>query len=225
MPFSNLEYFYQNLPARFRREDKDLFLKRFLQFFGETLDDYDEAFDAFFQNIKPATANAQWIEFWLENLFGWSWFPRWFTLADKRRLYGNFAQHLARRGTRRGIELFLLDFGIVARVHTRPLAWGEFVWGESHFAINEPLRLVVEILFIKSPPVDLRVWGEGAWGEFYYAAPEPVLTDKEIFDLIRFQQPNAQEVIVAFSGLREDSDFTPVWEQLDAQPVWQQIDW
>ncbi len=34
MSFSNTNYLYTHLPARFRREDKDLFLKRYLQWFG-----------------------------------------------------------------------------------------------------------------------------------------------------------------------------------------------
>ncbi len=194
--FSNLDYLYQNLPSRFRREDKDLFLKRYWQHFGETLDGYDAAFDSFFGSIDPATADVRWIEFWLENLFGWSWFPTWFTIQEKRRLYSHFGKHLARRGTRRGIELWLLDFGIVARVHTRNLPWGEFVWGESHFSISEPLHLVVEILFIQSAQTDICAWGEGAWGEFYYSEPKPPFTEKELLDLLRFVQPHAQEFIV-----------------------------
>lgn len=190
----NLDYFYNLLPSRFRREDKDLFLKRYLQFFGDTLDDFDSTFEAFFFSIDPATAEEIWIEFWLEHLFGWSWFPYWFTVVEKRRLYANFARHLARRGTRRGIELWLLDFGIVAKVHTRTLPWGEFVWGETNWAISEPLNIIVEILFYRSAQRDLHVWGEGAFGEFYYTEPKPLFTLKEILDLVRYVQPHAQEI-------------------------------
>lgn len=198
MPLNNLEYLYNHLPARFRREDKELFLKRFLQVFGTTLDDWDTAFDAFFEQINSETADEKWIEFWLRELFGWSWFPHWFTVAEKRRLYGNFARHLARRGTARGIELWLLDFGIVAKVHTRSSPWGEFVWGETHFAIAEPLSLIVEILFVQSAQQDLHVWGEGAFGEFFYTEPKPLFTEKEILDLLRYVQPHAQEIIVVW---------------------------
>lgn len=220
MSFSNLEYLYSNLPSRFRREDKDLFLKRFLQTFGETLDDYDEAFDSFFGSIDPDTADARWIEFWLENLFGWRWFPKWFTVGEKRRLYANFGRHLARRGTRRGIELWLLDFGIVARVHTRTLSWGEFVWGESHFAVAEPLHLIVEILFLQSPPSDLHVWGEGAWGEFYYSEPKPLFTDKEILDLLRYVQPHAQEFTVLWSNRQDFAYYNPGGAAGDDLPLY-----
>jgi phage tail-like protein len=216
MSFSNRDYLYNNLPARFRRDDKELFLKRFLQFFGDTLDEWDAKFDAFFENINPDTASAEWIKFWLEALFGWSWFPYWFTLANKRQLYGNFARHLARRGTRRGIELWLLDFGIVARVHTRSLPWGEFVYGETHFAITEPLHLIVEILFLQSAPQDLAVWGEGAFGEFYYTEPKPLFTEKEILDLIRFVQPHSQEIIVI-------QRVGETWETDEIH--WKQISW
>lgn len=210
----NLEYFYNHLPARFRREDKELFLKRFLTFAGDTLDEWDETFDSFSESINPDTASAEWIKFWLEALFGWSWFPKWFTLDNKRQLYGNFAGHLARRGTRRGIELWLLDFGIVARVHTRTLPWGEFVYGESHFAITEPLHLIVEILFLQSAPQDLAVWGEGAFGEFHYTEPKPLFTEKEILDLIRFVQPHAQDITVIWR-------VGEVWESDEI--FWQQI--
>jgi phage tail-like protein len=216
MAFSNHDYFYINLPARFRREDKELFLKRFFQFSGETMDEWDEKFDAFFESINPDTASEIWIDFWLQNLFGWSWFPYWFTLANKQQLYGNFAHHLARRGTRRGIELWLLDFGIVARVHTRALPWGECVYGETHFAITEPLHLIIEILFLQSAPQDLHVWGEGVYGEFYYTEPKPLFTEKEILDLIRFVQPHAQEVIVV-------SRVGEVWKTDEI--YWQQISW
>ena len=123
-------------------------------------------------------------------------FPNGSPSPKKRRLYSHFGKHLARPGTRRGIELWLLDFGIIARVHTRTLPWGEFVYGETHYAISEPLHLIVEILFIQSAEADLHVWGEGAFGEFYYSAPKPLFTIKEMMDLIRFVQPHSQEIIL-----------------------------
>lgn len=216
MSFSNREYVYDHLPSRFRAADKDLFLKRFLTFFGDTLDEWDGKFDAFFENIDSETADGEWIAFWLEVLFGWSWFPRWFSIIEKRRLYRNFARHLARRGTRRGIELWLLDFGIVARVHTRTPPWGEFVWGETTFAIPDPLHLVVEILFLQSPPSDLSFWDEGVWGESIWAAPQPMFSEKEILDLIRYVQPHSQEITV-------------VWRVADSIPnddlFWEQVQW
>lgn len=216
MSFSNLEYLYENLPARYRREDIELFLKRYLTFFGETLDEYDEKFDEFFESIKPATATDEWIKFWLHNLFGWSWFPHWFNLNNKRNLYANFARHLARRGTRRGIELWLADFGIIARVHTRTAPWGEFVWGESSFAIAEPLHIVIEILHLQAAQTDLHLWGEGAYGEFYYSNPKPLFTNKELFDLIRYVQPHAQEITVIWR-------VGNIWET--DEMYWEQISW
>lgn len=215
MSFSNRDYLYSHLPARYRREDKDLFLKRYLQFFGDTLDEWDGKFEAFFENINPETASTEWIVFWLEVLFGWSWFPWWFTITEKRRLYGNFAQHLARRGTRRGIELWLLDFGIIAKVHTRTAPYGEFVWGESSFAITSPLRLIVEILFLQSNTQDVHAIGEGAWGEAYYAEPRAILTEREIIDLIRYVQPQAQEIIVTWRFPRPGQPSVIYWEQIE----------
>lgn len=198
MSFNNQQYIYDHLPSRYRRADTELFLKRFLQFSGATLDGWDQTFDTFWGNIDPDTADERWIEFWLREGFGWSWFPWWFTVEEKRRLYTNFARHLGRRGTRRGIELWLLDFGIVARVHTRSQPWGEFAWGETHFAISEPLHILIEILFLQAAAADVHAWGEGAWGEAYYSQHRPLFVDQEIRRLIRYMQPHAQEITVVW---------------------------
>jgi phage tail-like protein len=219
MSFANTDYIYDHLPARFRGRDDDGFLKRFLQFFGGTLDEWDAAFDAFNGDITSGTAVAIWIEFWLLQLFGWSWFPWWFTVQEKRRLYSHFARHLARRGTRRGIELWLADFGINARVHTRVRPWGEFIWGESTFAVSQPLHLVIEILFMQAARMDVGVWGEGAFGEFYYTSQPPLVTNAEVIDLIRYVQPQAQEITLVWRTS------TPPVVDLDADPVWEQIGW
>jgi phage tail-like protein len=198
MSFSNQNYIYDHLPSRFRREDRDLFLKRYLQFAGETLDGWDTGFDTFWGSIDPDTASETWIDFWLLQMFGWSWFPWWFTTQEKRTLYANFGRHLGRRGTRRGIELWLLDFGIAARVHTRAIPWGELVWGEPHFAITEPLHLIVEILFLKAAEADVHAWAEGPWGEGYYTEPRPLFEDADIRRLIRYVQPHAQEIVIVW---------------------------
>jgi phage tail-like protein len=214
MPFSNQQYVYDHLPARYRRDDQDLLLKRFLQHFGETLDGWDTGFDAFHQSITPATASLVWIEFWLLQLFGWSWFPWWFRLADKRQLYANFARHLARRGTRRGIELWLADFGITARVHTRTAPWAEFVWGETSFGFKEPLHLIVEILSMRFPQVDCSAWGEGPVGEAYYTTLRPLFSTREILRLIRYVQPHAQEISVIWRTEPLTTSNELFWEQI-----------
>ena len=218
----NLNYLYEHLPSRFRREDKNTFLKRFLIFLGETLDGWDETYDTFHESVQPATAAARWVGFWLMQFFGWSWFPWWFTLADKRRVYGNFARHLGRRGTRRGIELFLRDFGIVARVHLRPVTWGEFVWGETSFSIAQPLHFIIEILSIETPNMDACFWDEGVWGESFYTVPRKPVTEKEIIELVKFQQPHAQVINVYWKlGGYQPVDYEPVWGQFG----WNQLYW
>src|SRR5215471_3199668 len=97
--FSNGDYLYAHLPARVRRDDPNLFVKRFSQFFGTTMDGWDAIVDNFYQSIDPSTASEEFINWWLWALFGWSWYPSWFTLARKRALYAAFATHLAKRGT------------------------------------------------------------------------------------------------------------------------------
>lgn len=225
MSFSNQEYLYSNLPSRFRRDDEDLFLKRFTQFFGATLDEWDGKFDQFFENIQPDTADVEWIEVWLEVLFGWSWFPWWFAVSDKRRIYRNFARHLARRGTGRGIEMWLRDFGVIARVHTKPAPYGEFIWGETNYTTAEPLYILIEILGLISLPTDLSVWGEMAYGEIYYSDPRPPFTQREIADLIRYVEPHSQEILIMWRTLAKQ-EATPVyyWDRIDFY-FWETVEW
>lgn len=212
MSISNLAQIYDNLPGRYRRADTDLFLKRLLTFAGETLDGYDETFDNFYQQIDPETASAVWVEYWLAALFGWAWFPRWFTLGDKRTLYANFARHLARRGTARGIELWLRDFGIVARVWYRPQAWGEAAWGEPAWSVNHPLGLVIEILHLKDRVnYDASFYGDAAWGECLFTVQRRSLTDGEIDKLVRFVWPLGNRIWLVWSNFPAfETPFVPV---------------
>lgn len=220
MSFSNLDYLYNHLPARVRRDDDGLFLKRFLQFFGETLDEWDEVYETFYQKINPETAPEEFINFWLWALFGWSWFPKWFTLARKRQLYADFAQHLARRGTKLGIERFLKAFSIYARVYNRPQYWGEFVWGESGYTITDALGVVVNVSHLADEVnKDVQAtafWGEFAWGEGCLRDTEPTLARKEIEDLIRFEWPNGHRVMVDYQ-IRRNVAGVEAWES--DQPV------
>jgi hypothetical protein len=134
-------------------------------------------------------------------LFLWSWSPKWYTLARKRQLYADFAQHLARRGTRIGIEGFLKAFSTYARVYNRPMYWGEFVWGEPGWTISHALGVVVQISHLADEVNhDTRgmAWGEFVLGEGFYRDVEPTLTNREIEDLIRFQWPNSNRVMVDY---------------------------
>ncbi|HMU34471.1 MAG TPA: hypothetical protein PKC89_11450 [Pyrinomonadaceae bacterium] len=200
MSVDNGQYIYDHLPARFRRADTELFLKRMLLVPGGMLDGWDTAYDEFHGSIDATTASETWVRFWLYVLFGWSWFPWWFTLVEMRRLYSHFGRHLGRKGTARGIEAWLGDFGIVARVHTRSQPWDEFVWGENTFAISAPLHIVVEILEIVAGRFDMCFVGsENVWGEGFYVSPRPLYSTREILELIRYVQPHSQEIYVVWS--------------------------
>lgn len=198
MSFNNLDYFYNHLPTRFQRADNNLFLKRFWQFFGTTLDGWDGKFDEFFEQINAETADAEFIEWWLDSLFGWSWFPAWFTLADKRRLYGNFAKHLARRGTARGIELWLEDFYISAKVLKSPVYYGEFAYGEESYFVAEPLLLLIEVAGVQPDNyrLEMSAIGEAVWGESLSSDFTPLFTQNEFENLLRYEQPHSQEIIL-----------------------------
>lgn len=205
MSFSNLDYLYQHLPARVRRDDENFFLKRFLQYFCFTLDWWDVTYETFYLLINPQTAPESFINFWLWALFGWSWYPKWFTLARKRQLYADFTQHLARRGTKHGIEGFLKAFSIYSRVSNRPQYWGEFVWGEGGYTITDALGLVVQVSHLTdevNKDVRQASWGEFAWGEGIFREVEQTLTRKEIEDLIRFEWPQGNRVMVEYQVRR-----------------------
>lgn len=199
----NQEYLYSHLPARFRREDTELFLKRYLQFFGTTLDEWDLKFDEFHKNIDSSKADEIWVEFWLKELFGWEFFPDWFGIEEKRRLYGNFGKHLARRGTANGIELWMNDFNVTVRVFNRPVYFGEFVWGESVVSIAEPLRTIIEIFeAIPKNQTDISGFGDACYGESFYSEGKPVLTQRELADLLKFMQPHGQDFVIIWKQQR-----------------------
>lgn len=183
------------------------FLRRFLLFFALTLDGWDLMHERFYQMIAPATAPEAFVTFWLWALFDWSWYPRWFTLARKRLLYADFAQHLARRGTARGIEEFLKAFSVFARVYNRPQYWGEFAWGTAGWTITDAMGVVIQVDHV-ADEVNFdrggQGWGEFAWGEggSYFADTLPTLTRREIEDLCRFEWPMGQRVMIEYRRRR-----------------------
>jgi hypothetical protein len=170
--------------------------------FGLTLDEWEELYETFYQKINPDTAPEEWIDLWLYRLFGWSWYPAWYTVKHKRELFRFFAVHLARRGTRFGIEDFLRAFLIYATVWNRPQYWGEFYFGDGGWTVTAPLGLVVQVSHLGdqvNPEAPASSVGEFFWGEGYFAEQRPMLTRREIEDLIRFQWPTGQQVMIDYS--------------------------
>jgi phage tail-like protein len=197
----NTDYIYNNLPARMRRDDEELFLKRFLSFSGETLDGFEEALDTFHQRLAPETASEEYIEWWLYSFFGWAWFPTWFTLDLKRAFYADIAMHYARRGTPRGIQEFLAAFGVPVIVETEPQVYGDFAWGEDTWLIDGPLGLVVRLLpEAAAIPDALSFWGDFLVGESVLAEPGDNLQRIDVDELLRFQQPLSQLIMVESLG-------------------------
>jgi phage tail-like protein len=197
MLFSNLEYLYEHLPARFRRDDDELFLKRFLSFFGEQLDKWDGDLDNFYQSIAPETASEEFIDWWLWSLFGWGWFPTWFTLERKRTFYANIATHYAQRGTAKGIKEFLAAFGIGADVITESQYWGDFTWGEDTWTMTGPLGIVVRLHpQVDAVNEDLSYWGDWAWGEGVLASPSQSLQHADVDELLRFEWPLGNDIVI-----------------------------
>lgn len=199
MSLSNLDYQYEHLPARFRTADGAGLLKRFLTFFGEQLDKFDQDFETFHEMIKAATAPEVFVEYWCWTFFGWSWFPSWYTLAQKRAFYADLAKHLARRGTKKGIEGFLAAFGIHARVFNQDWHWEEFYWGDEAWATTAPLSFVVQIFPLRDVAAGERDhWGEFYWDDAYFAPDDGVIGHADLEALLRFQLPLSQEIYLEY---------------------------
>jgi phage tail-like protein len=193
----NLEYLYKHLPSRFRREDERLFLKRFLDHFCLEFDNFDKIYDTFFEQINPDTAPQSFIDWWLWSLFGWGWFPEWFSFEQKRQFYKDIARHYARRGTQQGIEDFLRAFGLHVRVFNQPQYWGDFVWGDDVWTMTGPLAIVVQVFPDASAiPADQSFWGEFVWGQSFFATPAKQVERADLERLLRFQQPFAHTIMI-----------------------------
>jgi phage tail-like protein len=192
---TNLDYQYNHLPARYRAADRTLLLKRFLSFFGEQLDKFDRDFETFHELVRASTAPEQFVEYWCWAFFGWGWFPSYFSVAQKRAFYSDLAKHLARRGTKKGIEGFLAAFGIHARVFNDDYHWDEFYWGDEEWAVTAPLAFVVQIFPLRDVAAGERDhWGEFVWDEAYFAPDDDVIGHADLEALLRFQLPLSQDV-------------------------------
>jgi|ERR1044072_189839 phage tail-like protein len=197
MSFSNLDYLYEHLPARMRRDDEGLFLKRLLSVPCEELDNFDAIFDGFHRMIAPETATEAFIDWWLWAVFGWGWFPDWVTLPMKRQFYADVARHYARRGTARGIVEFLAAFGIKARVINQPQFWGEMTVGDDTWTMTGPLVIVVQIFpHTAALAEDLSFYGEWTTGESVTADPALAIQPTDVEALLRFQQPVGHTIII-----------------------------
>lgn len=197
MSFSNLDFLYQHLPAHMRRDDVDLFLRRFLGVPCGELDDWELTFDTFHQMIAPETATEEFINWWLWALFGWGWFPAWATLAQKRVFYKDIAIHYARRGTARGIKEFLAAFGIRSRVIAAPQFYGEYTTDADGWVIETPLVVVIQIFpETAGLPEQLAFYGEWTTDEWAVFEPKLVPTRADVDALLRFQQPAGHIFII-----------------------------
>jgi len=197
MSLNNTDYLYDHLPARMRRDDDGLFLKRFLSAVGNELDGFDLALDTFYQKIDPATAPPDYIDWWLYALFGWAWFPTWFTITRRRAFFAAITRLYAKRGTAEGIHDFLAIFGLRVIVETRPRFWGRQVWGQGGWSVNGPLLIVVRLL-PEAPalPASLSFWGSAVWGRAIGATPGENIQRADLQALLRFVWPLANIIVI-----------------------------
>lgn len=195
----NTQYLYQHLPSRYRTADaeQDYFLLRFLSVFGQKLDHFDNLYDSLPSLVSPYSAPDEWVNYLLKALFGWSFFPEWFTDEDRLYFFQEIAQLYAKRGTPEGIEEFLLRFGIKAHVITQSPAIGELTIGEDEWLMPGPLGIIVQIeLEAGAAAEDMDVIGEFAVGESHLAIPSHSVDRVDLDQLLRFMQPLAQVVMI-----------------------------
>jgi phage tail-like protein len=198
---SNLEYLWELLPEWVRRQDEELtpqyFLRRFMSFFANEMDDADRVVDELHQRVAPETASEEFLNWWLWAFFGWAWFPVWMSLERKREFYASIATHYARRGTARGIVEFLAAFGITARVINQPIFYDEWTTDEEDWLVESPLVMIVQI-FPQTDALaeDLAFYGEFTTDEWSVADPALVPTRPDIDALLRFCQPAGHVIII-----------------------------
>jgi phage tail-like protein len=207
--FSNLDYLYDNLPARMRRDDDGLLLKRLLSPIGNELDVIDLKIDTFYQNIDPATALAEYVQWWLYALFNWGWFPTWFTLAQRRAFYAAIAsQHYPERGTLIGIKNFLAAFGLRCIVEGEPRFRGEFTLGESQWTCPGPMVIIVRLVPY-APAVDEEgiFCGDSFLGDEFYATPSRSVQIQDVDALLRFVWPLAQHIFIEHMPFRTPAEY------------------
>ena len=223
MAFSNTDYLYDHLPGRVRRDDDGragapLFLKRFLSWAGNELDGVDQKLDSFYLDIAPATATPDFIDWWLYALFGWGWFPTWFTLDERRTFYSHITQHLARRGTAVGIQKFLADFGVGCVVETGPAFWGDLFWDERGWLCGGPNVIVVR-LFPQLPavPAEAMFWSEAAWNDEFWGEAGQNIATPDVDALLRFEWPLGQFMFIEELPIGgwpnvPSGDVVPLWQ-------------
>lgn len=199
MSLNNLNWLWDHLPAHVRDggEGGNHLLRRFLSGIGAELDAVDAAYDSFHLRLAPDTAPAEFVEFWLWSLYGWGWFPDWFTLAQRRSFYGNVARHYARRGTARGIVEFLLEFGIRSRVITEPLFYEDWALEDEEWLVEGPLVIIVQIFNGSAGVAQEQTYYEDWALEEDALDDDPVVpTRADIDQLLDFQQPVGQLMVI-----------------------------
>ena len=202
--FSNAAYLWKHLPAHIRRGDVEQagILERFLTPFGGKLDEYDDLYDGLSGEVNPASASPAFLDYWPLAFFGWAYWPWWFTDGDKARVYENFGGHLAWRGTARGIERFLADFGITAVV-TNQEAYVDDVFLDvpTSWGVDGPLIFVIEILRIESHIENPQAFLDDAAADIDFASEgRGSFTPEELDVLINYQLPVGQQALVVSGG-------------------------
>jgi phage tail-like protein len=198
---SNLQYMWELLPEFMRRLDEEVtppfFLKRFISFFTQQMDNFDAVIDELHTKVAPETASEEFLNWWLWAFFGWAWFPVWMSLDQKRNFYANVARHYAQRGTARGIVEFLAAFGIKSRVINQPIFYDEFTTDEDEWLVETPLVMVVQIFpQTDALPEELSFYDEWTTDEDAAADPALVPTREDIDALLRFEQPAGHIIII-----------------------------
>ena len=200
------------------------FLQRLLQPNAETLQFVWRIYNAIPTYVSPETANDTWIDWLLQEWFGWTLYPdSWkslradFVLSRKRRLLGHFfgdfdqsgfGLHYPNRGTIPGIKNLLLEFGVHALVTDQPLYAGGYLGADfpgSVFPVNRaanwPLEVRVVVQYYEPAEIDFNTFvggylGNPSGGNIYLYDATPYVTDSFVVKLVEWSRAAGVKAVI-----------------------------
>ena len=185
-------------PPSYRPAENRDFLERFLKYPALDLAIMRKQFRELADNINPATASEEWLDWMLHEWWGFHLIPANYPIDRKRRLLANLNQYFKQRYTRTGIIALLREFGIVAEIYDRRLFVGGFLgsYGVAEF----PLRARIRVLYFEPFffPRHVYVGGFiGASGTHLYTTQQ-IITESFVMALVHWSRVAGCEFTVEF---------------------------
>lgn len=187
------------LPGPYAVEARD-FWNRAFSIVAEELAAIDRLLDRFDLLLYAESAPEEWIDWILQEWFGWTLIPEGYPLSRRRRLLyrdqsHNLALHYQRRYTVVGIRELLREFGVIADVVDRPLYVGDYLTTRG---VTTPLNVWVRILYREpwESPKDNYIGNYV--GHTYVYRTQPLVTNQFICALCEWSRAAGTRMIVEF---------------------------